>query len=933
MSRLLVLVVLGAALSAPTLASAAPVFPVRCPLSRSPYLPRGAMADTVACNFDEDGNGLDDEVEMEIARCFVPEFHFDADENALAGGEPLPIFSARPMVDEPEAGTMGQNRVRLKWLFLYGADGGTPEGRSFVDEYGVDGVPIGAWLSGPLVAPYFYKWNTAHEGDTETAELIVTLAHDGRRWSANLVQNSDVNLSASEKDAWWAGRNCQIPRPTAPGEAVALEFSEEPEFNGTHPVVYVAAGKHHPYLHAHAAYCRWNSGDGLVLTYEDRVRGNHPSIPPSAPVDRIQHAPLLVSSGGTHLFFGSMIDGTGKEVFVNVCHAARGVRLPATRLIATELSAFGYPNDRVASGKGFIGDESFAGSPVTVVAGSITSKLAHHIETSDPSNPEHRWWDHDRDGTDNTWGIRGPAPERLDACPWVFELPAAWSVFELAGASAGADVDGDHFPAACDADDLHRSVYVAGGTPGQPVVTDEATAAFARWGSGLPRGGFLDSDRDQIPDGEDGCPLSPGSFLTDVRSNANRAAERKFFSPLVTRLYDPGTLERADRCDPNPVAVPEVVATTTDGGTGIGMCKATRLIVGEDALTIVNTTTRGVSHNGPTPVLGATIAAQTYRCACRTVDGGAIEDATTCLTSPRSECNRWHTTTAAPGHGWIPIHRAGCGADGCARHAVPLAIGASTTSTITWDWRDELTEFGPDSSAPHFAPGEIVSKVVSGATVYESTFDYVFWTQTYPAGSLGVETTTRMPDPERLPAYSYLADPTNATGQSLRAGYSLDTHRLVSRHELPFNLDCPAVDWASGEIPSPVSDPAGWGESVGAVMGPDVIWVELGERARWARTTPSGDILAEGELPAEVSALVRLVPDRYGEGAVMLDPMHDATWRYDAPNDIWTSAAVDVSAVVWQPEWDLQLEGASLVVTEGEWGGWTIDLIGGEMRQ
>jgi hypothetical protein len=69
-----------------------------CVLSRSPALVRGLVGSSyygtkTECDLDRDGNGLDDQIENEIASCFVPSFRFDAKENALKFGEPHALFS------------------------------------------------------------------------------------------------------------------------------------------------------------------------------------------------------------------------------------------------------------------------------------------------------------------------------------------------------------------------------------------------------------------------------------------------------------------------------------------------------------------------------------------------------------------------------------------------------------------------------------------------------------------------------------------------------------------------------------------------------------------------------------------------------------------------------------------------------------------------
>src|SRR6476620_2072835 len=72
----------------PARAYAAELPSTYCPLSRPPDLSWLQLAKGDDCSRDEDGNGLDDEIETQLARCFVPEIAFDTAENALRPDEP-----------------------------------------------------------------------------------------------------------------------------------------------------------------------------------------------------------------------------------------------------------------------------------------------------------------------------------------------------------------------------------------------------------------------------------------------------------------------------------------------------------------------------------------------------------------------------------------------------------------------------------------------------------------------------------------------------------------------------------------------------------------------------------------------------------------------------------------------------------------------------
>jgi hypothetical protein len=67
----------------------------QCTIPRSPVLLPTAMPDDLDCMFDEDGNGLDDDMERAIAQCAAPEFRFDCGEPwwSLGPQEPHLVFN------------------------------------------------------------------------------------------------------------------------------------------------------------------------------------------------------------------------------------------------------------------------------------------------------------------------------------------------------------------------------------------------------------------------------------------------------------------------------------------------------------------------------------------------------------------------------------------------------------------------------------------------------------------------------------------------------------------------------------------------------------------------------------------------------------------------------------------------------------------------
>jgi len=186
---------------------------------------------------DEDGNGLDDEIEQQLADCFTPIFRFDADEplsgeeQSLFPGEPRVGFSAFRMPDT----VSGEVRIRFELAALWRRDGG------FV---GDDDLQCGG---------------DDHPGDSEGMALEVRVFKD-QVWRAELLKFSRC---------WPA------------------------EMAGTHPVVYPTAGKHH--FHCGAGVFDFDISVGT--TCRDPHRGNGPMRIPQ-PLFRVPTQPVAVPVPG-----------------------------------------------------------------------------------------------------------------------------------------------------------------------------------------------------------------------------------------------------------------------------------------------------------------------------------------------------------------------------------------------------------------------------------------------------------------------------------------------------------------------------------------------------------------------------------------------------------------------------------------------------------
>jgi hypothetical protein len=281
---------LCAALGLARTARAADVPPSFCPLTRAPALSWLRLAQGDDCAHDEDGNGLDDEIETTLASCFVPEVKFDSKESALRVDEPQVLFSAY---------ALGAHTIRLHYAFLFARDGGYVLGTEF-----------------PCMTD-------DHDGDVESVAVDVT-------WT--------------DRDRGWYGAPLSM-RTLHPRDGSA-QITSVPwmTLDGTHPVLYATAGKHHWLYRAETLTYACGCGPiGRCGKVVDRADGAGPSI--AAPI--VQHAPGFYDDRSRIASQAPLDDEGGR--FWNACaFGSRGARQRATRsLVSNDLGELGYPGERL----------------------------------------------------------------------------------------------------------------------------------------------------------------------------------------------------------------------------------------------------------------------------------------------------------------------------------------------------------------------------------------------------------------------------------------------------------------------------------------------------------------------------------------------------------------------------------------------------------
>jgi hypothetical protein len=146
---------------------------------------------TIPIGPDQDQDGLSDTYEHELAVALAPIWVFDSHETARAPHEPLTLYQVHPILESPRAPSKALS-VLLTYAYLFQWDGGYPLS-TFCDD--------------------------SHPGDNPTLKIRIEIEETsplaprvrGLRWNGS-----------------WIG-------PTL----LQLE-------NGSHPRIYLSAGKHHP---------------------------------------------------------------------------------------------------------------------------------------------------------------------------------------------------------------------------------------------------------------------------------------------------------------------------------------------------------------------------------------------------------------------------------------------------------------------------------------------------------------------------------------------------------------------------------------------------------------------------------------------------------------------------------------------------------------
>ena len=777
-----------------------------CPLSRSPFVLAHSLPAATLCDFDEDGNGLDDEVENEIAKCFVPQFRGSTGEPAQLVDEPRIAFNmhrvaavAQDTPNDPDVAN--RRRLHIRMVALWTRDGG------YAQHSGA--CPL-----------------NDHNGDNQTFDLLVDVDHNSFSWFAALR------------------RVAADPEPPTGLPIPGLNYDQNIEIGGggPHPVIYSSAGKHHwsfqPYDSTDDT-CGLSSGTraaidaaiGLsltlcvasfgTLTFTD-LPGFQGSVTCSNLTDcvangkcytrrdvsdgqgpiivstRIEHAPLLfvgtLPSGvvlesmthppNTPLWVGPVIpDPTA--AWWNACSSMRSTSpVAANGLLGVTLDKLGYSDSVFDKFTGGIG-----------VWQSDTGSLASNLAVGGDFQV-----DADNDGLSNVDinvvnGAAGPiVASNDDLCP----------LTPPGGTDGTADADGDKIvDSYCDPDSGRwQQAYVAGAkqTSKKPMAP-----VLGPWL--VPRGGFADADGDAAVDGEDTCPtaaLGPqrelgANYWGEYRNYDVNAGDFNFSQfaggANAYAAYQLGGMTRGDMCDPYPV-MPLAFPTPSFSDVDCTQLPATlsnpspkyTFTTGASPTPISATSVLGASDNDPQvtsstwkPLYGlAPHDVSLLRCACTA--GNTNNTETNCLDSVPSACFRGGPSVIQPagtaGRGWIRVYSPDCAlldADGnCADRTVQFGLRTPLPqSGISWDWNAERKLF-PNrfASSDFFGTGQVPNKTYSAHPYALLSLVQL----SAPPPSFDKKATVLYPDPDKLDGSLAAVD--NLHSQRLRTAFSPATGHI-----------------------------------------------------------------------------------------------------------------------------------------------------------
>ena len=175
---------------------------------------------TILTGYDSDEDGIDDTVELTIAKKYAPLLIFDEDEQEDVADTVLPLYQVSPIVHHS-----GQSGAMLTFVFLYDGDYGADFDQGWSDWF-TDPIDTAA---GFIMDP-FDQWFGKHCGDTEVIYFFI----------ANYDNWNNTQLES----IYWK-RHYDDIYETSENSVGYEDFGDG--YGRTHPIIYVSEDKHGMY--------------------------------------------------------------------------------------------------------------------------------------------------------------------------------------------------------------------------------------------------------------------------------------------------------------------------------------------------------------------------------------------------------------------------------------------------------------------------------------------------------------------------------------------------------------------------------------------------------------------------------------------------------------------------------------------------------------
>lgn len=704
-----------------------------CILSRSPVLLASSINDPSLCEIDQDGNGLDDLVERELANCFVPALKFDLEERYKWDNGFIPCpkneddTTCKSHKDWATSSNFDDTQIKEPNV-LFSAMRISPE------EININFIHLWRWDGGFVAHKKgfgFAGCNNAHEGDAQPLDVVVKVVRTNNYWVAYPI---------SLRNPFIANQSSGQVTLNGPQET-------RMELLKTHPVVYPSAGKHHFYAQGGRYRYDTNSKVNIadIVDIGIDIEFDFDMFTDNECADRALGEGALI------------IPGQDKESPLGWLSLRQ---LPQKDAAQTPLSSANVC--RFFHDQSFTPLDDFFQLPDLGNIGYVGENLYDHFYDEANSAPidaqPSLFVDADGDGKHESYVVtndQGSISVEMpsDKCPWTNVGP--YAIYSNADEDADNDEDGDLLYGDCDVEPRFFNPYTPYSANAYHAVSSSSFTTH-HWSSFTTqrtdlRWGYSDPEHDGLITGEDLCPsVNGGGEAINPNADANRYGEGLLEE--LTSSYLPshhlGILRRGDVCDPYPGTNVSWMTKDPDSLSSPGavpICMGTHnRQIGADSMSIHNSVTVGRSANDPsrdeTKQPTRKYQVQTYRCSCSNVDGPDSSNNTAvntaCLGDTESRCSakamNFMNIDTPIGIGWRPVERPDCvhDIDGyCAPEVKTLLARSKTDWNVDWSWKNEWqASLGVNNT--HFDPADI-AEIPGSSNPAENPHSEAFYRSRY----------------------------------------------------------------------------------------------------------------------------------------------------------------------------------------------------------